>query len=234
MRRLASFPSRSQGFTLIELLTVIAIIGILAAILIPVVGRVRSSARQSANASNLREITMAVHLFAGDNEDALPFPRSASTRWWPAILYPYVETIEIFQRPGQTEGFMEAEGTRTLGRGGQVQGELIPWSYWINGGAGWSPFPGDSVGNYESGSERGRRLAHITEQSRTVAFVDGNGPWQFRPDRNALDGTNERFYYWESGTTTVSWLDGHVDSRRPEDLSKNDFLVVKVATRTNR
>ena len=45
--------SRS-GFTLIELLTVIAIIAILAAILIPVVGSVRASARSSVCQSNLR------------------------------------------------------------------------------------------------------------------------------------------------------------------------------------
>jgi len=56
-----------SAFTLIELLTVIAIIGILAAILIPVVGRVRESARASQCTSNLRQIGSAMHLYMTDN-----------------------------------------------------------------------------------------------------------------------------------------------------------------------
>ncbi len=64
--------SRRSGFTLIELLTVIAIIGILAAILIPVVGRVRESARASQCVSNLREIGTAIHLYANDHNGLAP------------------------------------------------------------------------------------------------------------------------------------------------------------------
>lgn len=49
------------GFTLIELLTVIAVIGILAAIIVPVLGRVRVKAASAKSASNLRQLAVALN-----------------------------------------------------------------------------------------------------------------------------------------------------------------------------
>lgn len=68
-----------RAFTLIELLTVIAIIGILAAILIPVVGAVRHSARSSQSLSNLRQIGMGVSLFTTEYNDTFPLLNRRNT-----------------------------------------------------------------------------------------------------------------------------------------------------------
>ena len=58
---------RRPGFTLIELLTVIAIIGILAAIIIPVVSKVRTSAKRAQGISNLRQIMVASLTYTQEN-----------------------------------------------------------------------------------------------------------------------------------------------------------------------
>ena len=55
---------KKSGFTLIELLTVVAIIGVLASILIPVVGNVQARAQQLKSQSNLRAIGQAYMLYA--------------------------------------------------------------------------------------------------------------------------------------------------------------------------
>ncbi|WP_052361844.1 pilus assembly FimT family protein [Geminisphaera colitermitum] len=75
----------AAGFTLIELLTVIAIIGILAAIIIPVTGRVRASARQASGLAIMKNIGMAIYLHTADYKDMLPGPinqmQYVSMRW---------------------------------------------------------------------------------------------------------------------------------------------------------
>ncbi|EIQ02076.1 prepilin-type N-terminal cleavage/methylation domain-containing protein [Opitutaceae bacterium TAV1] len=79
MKLTLPLPRRDhRAFTLVELLTVIAIIGILAAILIPVVGKVRKSARRAECISNLRQLVTAAHLYANDNKGNFPIVPDAS------------------------------------------------------------------------------------------------------------------------------------------------------------
>lgn len=70
--RLVAVPHRRQAFTLIELLVVISIIAVLCSMLLPAVGIVRGQARQTACASQLRQLGMAMVGYSGDFEGHVP------------------------------------------------------------------------------------------------------------------------------------------------------------------
>jgi prepilin-type N-terminal cleavage/methylation domain-containing protein/prepilin-type processing-associated H-X9-DG protein len=94
----------SRAFTLTELLIVIAIIGILIALLLPAIGAAREAGRRIQCANNLKQIGLAINTFEGTNGG---FPIGAEMEGgaaWSALILPNLEYSYIYDKLTFSEG----------------------------------------------------------------------------------------------------------------------------------
>jgi len=226
-----------RGFTLVELLVSIAIIGILAALLVPAVMAALGVADQTACASNLRELALATQLYLKDNR-GLFFPLRTSETGGVLWYYGF-----------ETSASMTAgEGNRTFDR---TRGRLYPYLQSPDAtievcpafytAFGYKPkYKGQwwTYGiNYElSNFTCGRYYEEINPRdvTRTVIFADAAqvNTWQ-APASPSNPMAEEWFYiqpgarmvhFRHGGLANVLFADWHVEALPPAPGSYNPLL----------
>ncbi|MDR1279258.1 MAG: type II secretion system GspH family protein [Opitutaceae bacterium] len=183
-----------HGFTLIELLAVIAITGILAAVIIPTLGVMRKKARETRCLGNLKDLGVAFFNYMSENRDRAPPTCENSTGNWRSFdtLLGYTNaTASILHCP-----LDEARRPENL----------YPRSYSMNDPL-WTHdnWPGISIGDMDNPS----RTILLSEW-----FIEGNTVGSASYCKLIAPGTCA---HANNTRANILWYDGHVSQ-----LAKND------------
>jgi prepilin-type N-terminal cleavage/methylation domain-containing protein/prepilin-type processing-associated H-X9-DG protein len=215
---------RRGGLTLIELLVVVCIIGVLAAIVFPVLSKARESARDAQCASNLLQLGAAVQMYLQDY-DYTYFPYcydipGAGRRWYFGHERDYGKGIREGERELDKTAALLYPYFRSLG--GIEICSAFPYHSSL-----WKPkFSGASYGyGYNLFGLAGKSEATLEDGSRTICFADSAQVNTWQPPASSKHPMLEEFYYVSpfektvhfrhQGRALVLFCDGHVQSMPP-------------------
>jgi prepilin-type N-terminal cleavage/methylation domain-containing protein len=119
-----AFVNGDDGFTLIELLVVIAVIAILAALLLPALGKAKDQAIRTDCKNNERQQILALAMYAHDNKDFLPDDTGAHQPWdMTFAIGTYMESAgapyKIWYDPGAFMAYTDADLLQFWNNAGQ-------------------------------------------------------------------------------------------------------------------
>jgi prepilin-type N-terminal cleavage/methylation domain-containing protein/prepilin-type processing-associated H-X9-DG protein len=97
--RIDNRAGRRWAFTLVELLVVIAIIAILAGMLLPALSGAKESGRRITCVNHLRQIDLALSMYADDNDGRFPARQSP---FWMTRLQPYYQDLRLLVCPSDS------------------------------------------------------------------------------------------------------------------------------------
>jgi prepilin-type N-terminal cleavage/methylation domain-containing protein len=241
-------PSRTHSrplpsaFTLVELLVVIGIIAVLIGILLPTLARARQNANSVKCMANLKQIGLAVHMYAGLNKGALPFgfvfkgesvdggAYTGETVEWTELL------ISVLTKQGNDQSQQEKVSDSDLRsraiftcpevvRGSSVRDFVTHYSAHPRvmpdlGTKDWSRIVGGTLPFM-----RGRKLASIKRSQEIILIFDGsidNSTFMAHSVADALDkrSYDQRAPYMTNAYNTSPGVDGG----QPIDMTPNTNL----------
>jgi len=200
------FPSKhlKQAFTLIELLMVIAILGILAALIASRLAKTREAAALAKSSSQMRQIHQAAILWSSDNNGRLP----VYTNWY-TVTYPYLMNGQ--QPP---PGFFVPSNTADNLKGTpfycplrERSGEGTPVRSY-----GWSSRL--RAPSSTSGSPLPRALASLREPSKTLMLATSK-------ISSSVNETPNTFSIRCGGKVLLVFVDGHLEKRGLAEIPTN-------------
>jgi len=201
-------------FTLIELLVVIAIIAILAAMLLPALGKARMKARTISCTNNLKQQSIIEIFYVDDNEDFICPATAPNGAGYGRLLLPYSNGKgDIYTCPQTvTQSYVQII---KKGDWPEINGILKWRMYTRNTNAG-------GVSPYTDARLQGsKKLSKVKRPSITLVMIDGKVE-RSRWDSIKYDpstGTENGIVYAHGGRSNVMWQDWHVAPIRPEDIA---------------
>lgn len=207
---------RDSGFSLVELLTVIAVMAILGAILVPVASTMLGKSDIVKSTSNVRSIGSATLIYAQENEGAFPvwhdYRSGGKGYWWQALRLYLDGSDALFASPAHEE--FDATSDTTL-----AETISYGWNYIVMGRhKGDSTFSGDHVGKQYS----------YPHPAKTLVLTDGPrlASWGYiDPFGHAADP--ERY---GNSMAVALFLDGKVDVMAASTfLTEDPYFIGPVA-----